>query len=66
MCCNIKDEAVEDLKRGGIRPKQEVGRYVLKDVEGPQQVVQGDIYKSQRKGCFNFAKYEELRIGGEF
>lgn len=31
ICCNIKREAVEDVKRGGIWPKQEVDRYIMKD-----------------------------------
>lgn len=29
--CNIKGEAVEDVKRGETRPKQEGERYMLKD-----------------------------------
>lgn len=31
ICCNIKGEAVEDVRRGGIWPKQEVDRYIMKD-----------------------------------
>ena len=31
LCCNIKDEAVVDVKKRGIWPKWEVDRYVMKD-----------------------------------
>lgn len=61
ICCNIKGEAVENVKRGGIRPKQEVGRYVMKD--GYDRWCKEAFIKARERRLFHFARYEELRIG---
>lgn len=68
MCCHIKGEAVEGVKRGGIWPKREVDRYVMKDVWFLLDMTSGTrrhLWRPERR-WFQYARCEELRIGWEF
>lgn len=68
MCRDIKREAVEDVKRGRICPKQDIDRYVMKDVWFLLIMTSGTrkhLWRPERR-WYQYARCEELRIGWEF
>lgn len=65
ISCNIKGEAVEDVKGRGIWPKQEVDRYVVKDSYDKWDKKEF-VYESQGEGGFNMRGMKSWELDENF